>query len=165
MLLAQQSAPGLFIDVGVIVFLFATLIVGFLLRRRTKDKIKELESRAANLEANQADILENLDDKISRLKEIINTLVMKLNDSSKKINAILETNETIRAEIDRKVKPLKASLDDTAAKFGSTHDSMRKRIQQSSNELERMAQDITAFADEIQRMRDFIRERTIDLEL
>ena len=89
----------------------------------------------------------------------------KINEISKKANMMYERNEVIRRELERKVRPLKASIDDTAAKFTSSHDAIRKTVQEGKNEIEIMAKDIDLFAREIQKMKDFIRERIVDLEV
>lgn len=76
-----------------------------------------------------------------------------------------ERNQAIRRELELKIGPLRASIDDTAAKFSSSHDAIRKIVQQGKNEIDIMTKDIDIFAQEIQKMKDFIRERIIDLEL
>jgi methyl-accepting chemotaxis protein len=99
------------------------------------------------------------------LLEKTNPLTSKLNELAIKANAMNEKSEAIRRELEENVTPLKASVDDTAAKFSSSHDAIRKIVQESRNELEKMTKDLNGFAEEIQKMKDFIREGTIDLEL
>ena len=76
-----------------------------------------------------------------------------------------ERSEAIRRELDQKIDPLRAHIDNTAAKFSSSNDALRKIVQQGRNEIEIMSKDIDSFAEDIQKMKDLIRERAVDLEL
>jgi hypothetical protein len=42
---------------------------------------------------------------------------------------------------------------------------VRKVVQEGKSEIERMAKEVGEFAEEIQQMKNFVREGTIDLEL
>jgi peptidoglycan hydrolase CwlO-like protein len=42
---------------------------------------------------------------------------------------------------------------------------VRKAVQEGKSEIERMAKEVEGFEKEIQQMKNFIREGTIDLEL
>ncbi len=110
-----------------------------------------------------------LEEKANSVREMVfekaNPLTNKLNELSQRTNVILEKNEAIRQDLEQKAGSLKASVDDTAAQFNSSHDAIRKIVQEGKNEIERMAKDVNEFAEEIKKMKDFIRERTIDMEL
>jgi len=58
--------------------------------------------------------------------------------------------------------PLKVSLDDTMEKIKAT---LRKTILENEREMKKMKKEMNDFSKEIQKMKDDIRERTIDLEL
>ena len=168
-MLGGYSMVGLYIDIALAVVIFLILFVAIAIRKKAQQKADELEKRLILLEEQQAAMFASLEEKVSALKEMLfektNPLTTKLNELSKKLNAILEKNETIRSEIDGKVNPLKASIVESTNKMKSSHDIMMKIVQKGGNEIERMAKDIDAFALEIKNMKDFIRERTIDLEL
>ena len=55
--------------------------------------------------------------------------------------------------------------DDTFARINSSQEEMKKVTKESEEEIRKMAEGISTFAEEIKKMKDFIRERTIDLEL
>jgi predicted nucleic acid-binding Zn-ribbon protein len=63
------------------------------------------------------------------------------------------------------VGSLQDAIDDTNAKFNSSHEAVRKAVQEDKSEIERMAKEVEGFEKEIQQMKNFIREGTIDLEL
>ena len=78
---------------------------------------------------------------------------------------MIEKSEALRREFEDRVGPLQAGLADTNVKFNSSHDAVRKVVQEGKSEIEKMAKEVEGFAEEIQQMKNFIRESTIDLEL
>jgi hypothetical protein len=92
-------------------------------------------------------------------------LTKKLHELSKRIDLILEKSEEFGKEVDRRVEPLKNMVDDNVTRVNAAHDTMRKRISQGDKLIDKMAKDIAAFSRAIKDMKDFIRERNIDLEL
>jgi predicted nucleic acid-binding Zn-ribbon protein len=78
---------------------------------------------------------------------------------------MIERSEAFRQELEDMVGPLQAAIDDTNAKLNSSHDAVRKVVQEGKSEIERMAKEVGEFAEEIQQMKNFVREGTIDLEL
>ena len=169
MLSGDVSSSGLFIDLAILLFVFGILLFEITSRQKNKKKIAEFEQKIVTLEQFQSDVSASLDQKIYVLKEMLlektNPLTNRLKELSLKANSMQERSESIRREFEQKVEPIRASVDNSTAKFSSSHDAMRKIVQEGQNEIDRMAKDIDAFAEEIQRMKDFIRERTIDLEL
>jgi methyl-accepting chemotaxis protein len=89
----------------------------------------------------------------------------KLNELSKKANMMLEKNEAVRRELEDQIEPLRASIDETSAKFNSSQDAIRKVVQDGKNEIERMTKEVDGFKEEIKKVKDFIRDGIIDLEL
>ena len=169
MLSGDVSSSGLLIDLAILLFVFGILLFEITSRQKNKKKIAEFEQKIVTLEQFQSDVSASLDQKIYILKEMLlektNPLTNRLKELSLKANSMQERSESIRREFEQKVEPIRASVDNSTAKFSSSHDAMRKIVQEGQNEIDRMAKDIDAFAEEIQRMKDFIRERTIDLEL
>jgi archaellum component FlaC len=92
-------------------------------------------------------------------------LASKVNELSQRTNTLIERSEAFRQELEDKVGPLQAAIDNSNVKFNSSHDAVRKVVQEGKNEIERMAKEVEGFAEEIKEMKNFIRESTIDLEL
>jgi methyl-accepting chemotaxis protein len=169
MLFGDASSGGLYIDIAIMVIVFFFIFYEITLQQRTKKRLRDLEKRIVSLEQEQSGMFAGLEEKANSLQEIIfekaNPITNKLSELSQKTKAILEKNEAIRQELEQKTGSLQASVDDTAAQFSSSHDAIRKTVQEGRNEIERMAKDVGEFSEEIRKMKDFIRERTIDLEL
>lgn len=169
MTLGELPSAGIYIDfvLGVIVLLI--LLYEIAVQQRNRKKISELGKKIIAIHEAQAQVFASLEDKANAIKEVLfertNPLTNKFNELSKKANALYERNEALRQELEQKVGPLQASVDDTAARFSSSHDALMKAVQEGKSEIERMAKEVECFAEEIQKMKDFIRDGTIDLEL
>ncbi len=169
MLFGDASSSGIYIDIAIMLMVCCILLFERAVRKKDKKKMAEVEQKIAALEQIQSATSESFEEEITLLKEMLlkqtNPLTKKLNELSKNARVMHERNQAIRRELEQKIGPLRASIDDTAAKFSSSHDAIRKIVQQGKNEIDIMTKDIDIFAQEIQRMKDFIRERIIDLEL
>jgi len=169
MLFGDASSSGLYIDIAIMLMVGCILLFERSVRKKSKEKMAEVEQKIAALEQFQSAASESFEKAITQLKEMLlkqtNPLTKKLNELSKNARVMHERNQAIRRELEQKIGPLRASIDDTAAKFSSSHDTIRKIVQQGKNEIDIMNKDIDIFAQEIQKMKDFIRERIIDLEL
>ncbi len=169
MLFGDASSSGLYIDIVIMLMVCCVLLLERSVRKKNKERMAEIEKKIAALEQFQSAASESFEEAITQLKEMLlkqtNPLTKKLNELSKNARVMHERNQTIRRELELKIGPLRASIDDTAAKFISSHDAIRKIVQQGKNEIDIMNKDIDIFAQEIQKMKDFIRERIIDLEL
>jgi len=157
----------IYIALGLVVLL--VLFYQMAAQQRTRKKIGELEKRIAAAEEVQEAVFANLEKKADALKEIVfektKPMTNKLNELSKKANLMLEKNEAVRRELEDQIRPLRSSIDETAAKFNSSQDAIRKVVQDGKNEIERMTKEVEGFKDEIRRVKDFIRDGIIDLEL
>jgi len=169
MLFGDASSSGIYIDIAIMLMVCCILLFERAVRKKDKKKMAEVEQKIAALEQIQSATSESFEEEITLLKEMLlkqtNPLTKKLNELSKNARVMHERNQAIRRELEQKIGPLRASIDDTAAKFSSSHDAIRKIVQQGKNEIDIMTKDIDIFAQEIQKMKDFIRERIIDLEL
>jgi methyl-accepting chemotaxis protein len=114
-------------------------------------------------------VFTNLEDKANAVTEMLfektKPLASKVNELSKRANTMLERSEALRQELEDRVGPLQGAIDDSNAKFSSSHDAMRKVVQEGKSEIERMVKELEGFSEEIKEMKNFIRESTIDLEL
>ena len=169
MTLGELPTGGLYIDLGLGIIVFLLLLYEIAVQHRTRKRLTELEKNIVTLQNNQAEVFTNLEDKANAVTEMLfektKPLANKVNDLSKKGSLMIEKSEMLRRELEDRVGPLQAALDDTNVKFNSSHDAVRKVIQEGKSEIERMAKEVEGFAEEIQQMKNFIRESIIDLEL
>ena len=162
-----SSGSYLYIALGLLVLLM--LLFQMVAQLRIRKKLGELEKRLTVAEESQEAVFANLEKKANVLQEVIlektKPMTNKLNELSKKANVMLEKNETVRRELEDQIVPLRSSIDDTAAKFNSSQDAMRKVVQDGKNEIDRITKEVEGFKEEIRRVKDFIRDGIIDLEL
>jgi hypothetical protein len=160
---------ALVVDVVLLFLVIGSWVILLRLQRETKEKLEEAEQRITGLKRNQAEVNENLEKRLQSLKAVVlektNNLVLKTNELVKNLNQLREQSEGIMAEMEGKMGPLKSSLENSLAKINVSQDNMQKIIRENEKEVQGMANSIKTFAIEIKKMKDFIRERTIDLEL
>jgi methyl-accepting chemotaxis protein len=169
MTLGDLPTGGLYIDLGLGIVVFLLLLYEIAAQHRTRKRMAELEKNIVTLQHNQAEVFTNLEDKANAVTEMLfektKPLASKVNELSKRANTMLERSEALRQELEDRVGPLQAAIDDSNAKFSSSHDAMRKVVQDGKSEIERMVKELEGFTEEIKEMKNFIRESTIDLEL
>lgn len=173
MTLGELPASGIYIHIALGLVVLLVLLYQIVTQQRTRKKNSELEKRVAAIEQGQAEVFNKVEKKAETLKEIVfektKPMTNKLNELSKKANIMLEKNEGVRRELENQlenqIEPLRASIDETAAKFNSSQDTIRKAVQDGKNEIERITKEVEGFKEEIQRVKDFIRDGIIDLEL
>jgi len=169
MTLGELPTGGLYIDLGLGIVVFLLLLYEIAAQARTRKRMAELEKNIITLQNNQAEVFTNLEDKANAVTEMLfektKPLASKVNELSQRTNTLIERSEAFRQELEDKVGPLQAAIDDTNAKFNSSHDAVRKVVLEGKSEIERMAKEVEGFAEEIKEMKNFIRESTIDLEL
>ena len=169
MTLGELPSSGIYIDIALGLVILLVLFYQMVAQQRTRKKIGELEKRIAAAEEVQAAVFANLEKKDNALKEIVfektKPMTNKLSELSKKANIMFEKNEAVRRELEDQIGPLRTSIDETAAKFNSSQDAIRKVVQDGKNEIERMTKEVEGFKEEIKKVKDFIRDGIIDLEL
>jgi len=169
MTLGELPSSGIYIDIALGLVVLLVLFYQMAAQQRARKKIGELEKRIAAAEEVQAEVFANLEKKANALKEIVfektKPMTNKLNELSKKTSIMLEKNEAVRRELEDQIGPLRSSIDETAAKFNSSQDAIRKVVQDGKNEIERMAKEVEGFKEEIKKVKDFIRDGIIDVEL
>jgi methyl-accepting chemotaxis protein len=169
MTLGELPTGGLYIDLGLGIVVFLLLLYEIAAQHRTRKRMAELEKNIVTLQHNQAEVFTNLEDKANAVTEMLfektKPLASKVNELSKRANTMLERSEALRQELEDRVGPLQAAIDESNAKFSSSHDAMRKVVQEGKSEIERMVKELEGFSEEIKEMKNFIRESTIDLEL
>ena len=169
MSLGELPSSGIYLYIALGLLVLLMLFYQMAVQLRMRKKIGELEKRIAVAEEGQEAVFAKLEIKANALQEVVfektKPMTNKLNELSKKANVMLEKNETVRRELEDQIGPLRSSIDDTAAKFNSSQDAIRKVVQDGKNEIDRITQEVEAFKEEIRRVKDFIRDGIIDLEL
>ena len=169
MTLGELPSSGIYLYIALGLLVLLVLLYQTAAQHRARKKIGELEKRIAAAEEGQEAVFANLEKKASALKEIVfektKPMTNKLNELSKKANIMLEKNDAVRRELEDQIGPLRASIDQTAAKFNSSQDAVSKVVQDGKKEIARMIKEVEGFKEEIQRVKDFIRDGIIDLEL
>jgi predicted nucleic acid-binding Zn-ribbon protein len=169
MTLGELPSSGIYIDIALGLVVLLVLFYQMAAQQRARKKIGELEKRIAAAEEVQAAVFANLEKKDNALKEIVfektKPMTNKLNEFSKKASIMLEKNEAVRRELEDQIGPLRSSIDETAAIFNSSQDAIRKVVQDGKNEIERMTKEVEGFKEEIKKVKDFIRDGIIDVEL
>ena len=169
MTLGELPTGGLYIDLGLGIIVFLLLLYEIVAQHRTRKRLTELEKNIVTLQNNQAEVFTNLEDKANAVTEMLfektKPLANKVNEISKKTSNMIERSEAFRRELEDRLGPLQAAIDDATSKFNSSHDTVRKVVQEGKSEIERITKEVAEFAEEIQQMKNFIRESTIDLEL
>ena len=169
MTLGELPSSGIYIDIALGLVVLLVLFYQMAAQQRARKKIGELEKRIAAAEEVQAAVFANLEKKDNALKEVVfektKPMTNKLNEFSKKASIMLEKNEAVRRELEDQIGPLRSSIDETAAKFNSSQDAIRKVVQDGKNEIERMTKEVEGFKEEIKKVKDFIRDGIIDVEL
>ncbi|MGD8531350.1 MAG: hypothetical protein PVH35_10875 [Syntrophobacterales bacterium] len=169
MTLGELPTSGIYIEIALGLIVLLVLLYQIVAQQRTREKNNELEKRIAAIEQAHEEVFANLEKKANALQEIVfektKPMTNKLNELSKKANMMLEKNEAVRRELEDQIEPLRASIDETSAKFNSSQDAIRKVVQDGKNEIERMTKEVDGFKEEIKKVKDFIRDGIIDLEL
>jgi methyl-accepting chemotaxis protein len=169
MTLGELPSSGIYIDIALGLVLLLVLFYQMAAQHRVRKKLGELEKRIAGAEEVQEAVFANLEQKANALQEIVfektKPMTNKLNELSKKANIMLEKNEAVRRGLEDQIGPLRTSIDETAAKFNSSQDALRKVVQDGKNEIDRMTKQVEGFKEEIKKVKDFIRDGIIDLEL
>jgi len=169
MTLGDLPSSGIYIDIALGLVVLLVLFYQMAVQHRARKKNGELEKRIAAAEEVQAAVFADLEKKANALKEIVfektKPMTNKLNELSKKASIMLEKNEAVRRELEDQIGPLRSSIDETAAKFNSSQDAIRKVVQDGKNEIERMTKEVEGFKEEIKKVKDFIRDGIIDVEL
>ena len=169
MTLGVLPASGIYLYIALGLLVLLAFFYQMAAQLRIRKKIGELEKRIAVAEEGQETVFANLEKKANALQEVVlektKPMTNKLNELSKKANMMLEKNEAVRRELEDQIVPLRASIDDTAAKFNSSQDTIRKVVQDGKSEIERMTKEVEGFKEEIKKVKDFIRDGIIDLEL
>lgn len=155
MIVTELFVNASYIDLVLLLLIIFSLIMGIMAQRKTKKNTEEIEKKITALQKYQEGMFERLDSGYTLLKKFF---VDKANKLNARLNETLEKNKAVMVEIDNKTKPLKVSLNDT-------RDTLRKIVLENEKEMKRIAKELEDFSKEIQRMKDDIQERTIDLEL
>jgi peptidoglycan hydrolase CwlO-like protein len=150
-------------DIILLLLIVFSLVSVYVVRQNIKKEMEETEEKIADLQRYQGQVSEGLDSKFASLKDDIddtsNKVIVRINELLKKLNTTLsESKKGVMFEVENRINTMKASLNETQG-------SIRKSLMENEKEMKRLSQELEDFSKEIQRMKDDIRERSIDLEL
>jgi len=150
-------------DIILLLLIVFSLVSVYVVRQNIKKKMEETEEKIADLQRYQGQVSEGLDSKFASLKDDIddtsNKVIVRINELLKKLNTTLsESKKGVLFEVENRINTMKASLNETQG-------SIRRSLMENEKEVKRLSQELEDFSKEIQRMKDDIRERSIDLEL
>lgn len=169
MALAKLLTVGNLVDAVLLLLIIGSWILMIRVRRSASRQNQETEKKVAALKKYQSELYEDLEGEYESLKETVfertKSLTQRLNELSKKLDLLRQRQEAAVAELEGKVEPIRASLDENFSKVNRSQDSLRRVIRENEKEMKRMAADLNGFVNQIKKMKDCIRERTIDLEL
>jgi chromosome segregation ATPase len=167
-----------------IIFILILLVLGpviyqLLSRKKTEKRISEIEKRIADL-VEKHDSLTNaknaLANKVVTLQKATDYLQKVLDEKVKgfnqefgnledKTNTLFGHREELKAKINGQVQSLHASLEEVKTQFAKFRESVKKMIGENDENLKGISNHLNRFSDEIQKMKDHIRDRNVDLEL
>ncbi|MBW1980920.1 MAG: hypothetical protein JRJ12_06835 [Deltaproteobacteria bacterium] len=157
------------VDMILLGALLCGCVVVLLTHFSRKRKIEETERRIIALKTSQRELYEDLESRYDNLRRAVFNktadLNYKINELAKSIRSLHTRHERIRQELDEMMAPLKRSVDESVARINRSQASLRKTVQENETEMKKIASDIDSFSRELKKMKDFLRERTIDLEL
>ena len=172
MVLEQLLVNVSYVDLALLLFIIASWVFLFRLRKE-REKTALLTKEIEALQQQQKDLQEHFRQGSESLKEALKevlfdktrALAQRLTEVARGITEIRQRNEAILAEVEGKVEPVKEALSDSVAKFDASHEALRKVIWGTSEEVKKITSTLQAFSQELKQMKEFLRERSIDLEL
>lgn len=168
---------GLLVNVSYVDLVLLLLIIGpwVLVLRLGKEqkKVAELTQEIAALQQQQQDLQQHFRQGTESLKEALKevffdktrVLTQRITELAKSTIEIRRRYEAMLVEVEGKVDPVKQSLNDNIAKMDASQDAMRRMIWGTSEEVKRLTSHLNAFSQELKKMKEYLRERIIDLEL
>jgi peptidoglycan hydrolase CwlO-like protein len=168
-----------FIILLLFLLVLGPLIYQLLFQRKVERKMAEMEKGIANLLDNYNSLInaknvlankvltiqkatdysqKTVDDKVKNLHQMFSSV-------GEKTNLLYKEREALIEKVQTHVKPLTASLEDLKNQFNKLQESMKKVFGQNDEKWTELANHLDYFSDEIQKMKDHIRERNIDCEL
>lgn len=150
-------------EIILLLLIVFSLVSVYVVRQNTKKQMVKTEEKIADLQRYQGQVSEGLDSKFASLKDDIddtsNKVITRINELLKKVNTTLsESKKGVMFEVENRINAMKASLNETQS-------TIRRSLMENEKEMKRLSQELEDFSKEIQRMKDDIRERSIDLEL
>jgi methyl-accepting chemotaxis protein len=172
MVLEQLLVNVSYVDLALLLLIIASWVFLFRLRKE-REKTALLTKEIEALQQQQKDLQEHFRQGSESLKEALKevlfdktrALAQRLTEVARGITEIRQRNEAILAEVEGKVEPVKEALSDSVAKFDASHEALRKVIWGTSEEVKKITSTLHAFSQELKQMKEFLRERSIDLEL
>jgi methyl-accepting chemotaxis protein len=172
MVVDQLLANVSYVDLALLLLIIGSWALLLRLRKERKQTAQLAEEIAA-LAQQQKDLQEHFRQGSESLKEALKgvlfdktrALAQRVTELAKGITEIRQRNEAMIAEVEGKVEPVKEALNDSVAKFNASHEALRKMIWGTAEDVKKITSTLHAFSQELKQMKEFLRERSIDLEL
>lgn len=172
MVLEQLLVNVSYVDLALLLLIIASWVLLFRLRKE-REKTAHLTTEIEALHQRQKDLQEQFKQGSESLKEALKevlsdktrALAQRVAELARGITEIRQRNEAILVEVEGKVEPVKEALTDSVAKFDASHEALRKMVWGTGEEVKRTTSTLQAFSQELKQMKEFLRERSIDLEL
>jgi len=172
MVLEQLLVNVSYVDLALLLLIIGCWVLVFRLRKE-REKTAHLTQEIAALQQAQKDLQEHFKQGSESLKEALKqvlfdktrALAQRVTELARGITEMRERNQALLAEVEGKVEPVKEALGASVAKFHASHEALRKMIWGTGEEMKKITSTLQAFSQELKQMKEFLRERSIDLEL
>jgi DNA repair exonuclease SbcCD ATPase subunit len=172
MVLEQLRFNVSYVDLALLVLIIAAWVLLFRLLKE-RGKTARLTREIAALQQQQKELQEQFKHGSESLKEALKqvlfdktrALAQRVTELARGVTRLHQRNEALIAEVEGKVEPVKEALSDSVAKFDASHETLRKMIWGTGEEVKKITSTLHAFSQELKQMKEFLRERSIDLEL
>jgi phytoene/squalene synthetase len=172
MVLERLLANVSYVDLALLLLIAGSWALLFRLHKE-REKTAQLTQEIATLHQQQKDLQEHCERGSESMKEALKevlfdktkALAQRVTEVARGISEVRRRNEAIIAEVEGKVEPVKEALGDSVAKFDASHEALRKMIWGTNEDVKKLTSALLAFSQELKQMKEFLRERSIDLEL
>ena len=172
MVLEQLLVNVSYVDLALLLLIIGSWVLLFQLRKE-RERTAQLAQEIAALQQQQKELQEQFKQGSESLKEALKqvlfdktrALAQRVTELARGVTEIRQRSEAILREVEGKVDPVKEALGDSVAKFDASHEALRKMIWGTSEEVKKLTSTLNALSHELRNMKEFLRERSIDLEL
>jgi len=138
------------------------------MERKNKEKLDEMYNSVIKQQDYMNRRLDNGEKKVDSLQRLINektkAIAQKVEVLEKKNKILLEQKRSVVPEIEQRVIPIKNALNDALKENKDFQTEISEAIGKCETDLKKTKKQVNRFANEIELMKDAIKERTIDFE-
>jgi uncharacterized protein YoxC len=157
------------LDVILTLLVLSIFLFTILIRKKTQKKINDVQECIVSLQANQEKANSLIETAIGSLQKDfskkIQVIISDMNDLTQRVALLFEKDEQIRQDMESKLNPIKKSLKDLDASVTTRYDFVLHTLKDSEREIKALSRSIEDFSADNRKMKEVIREHTIDFEL